>query len=338
LPENEQGGRFPYNLKLPRTAGFQVAMELVRGLHNLRAQHRGCVVTIGNFDGVHLGHRATLERLREHARTVGQPATVLTFEPTPREFLSPASAPARLTRLREKLVLLARERLERCVVLRFDAHLQRVRATDFIERLLVGRLGARRVVVGHDFRFGYRGEADVEVLKAAAPRHGFEVDIVEPLMLDGVRVSSTAVREALARGDLARAAGLLGRAYSMQGRVVEGDRLGHKLGYPTANLRLHRRVAPLGGIFAVRVHCADSRPLPGVASLGTRPTVNGTEPLLEAHIFDFAGDLYRRHLEIEFVEKLREERKFASLESMVMQIHEDARRARDILNVSNPGE
>jgi riboflavin kinase/FMN adenylyltransferase len=157
-------------------------------------------------------------------------------------------------------------------------------------------------------------------------------------VIDGVRVSSTAVREALASGDLARAARLLGRPYSMQGRVIEGERLGRKLGFPTANLRLHRRVAPLGGIFAVRVHGAGPQPLPAVASLGTRPTVNGTEPLLEAHLFDFAGDLYRRHLEIEFVEKLREERKFASLESMVMQMHEDARQARDILMVSNPSE
>jgi riboflavin kinase/FMN adenylyltransferase len=310
----------------------------VRGLHNLRAQHRGCAVTIGNFDGVHLGHRATLERLREHARQIGRPATVLTFEPTPREFLSPARAPARLTRLREKVVLLARERVDRCVVLRFDSHLQHVRATQFIERLLVARLGAERIVVGHDFRFGYRGEADIEVLKAAAPGHGFEVEVIEPLVIDGVRVSSTAVREALASGDLARAARLLGRPYSMQGRVIEGERLGRKLGFPTANLRLHRRVAPLGGIFAVRVHGAGPQPLPAVASLGTRPTVNGTEPLLEAHLFDFAGDLYRRHLEIEFVEKLREERKFASLEAMVMQMHEDARQARDILMVSNPSE
>ena len=308
-------------------------MELVRGLHNLRAQHRGCVVTIGNFDGVHLGHRATLERLREHAGRLGQPAAVLTFEPTPREFLSPARAPARLTRLREKLVLLARERVDRCVLLRFDEHLQRVRAPQFIERLLVGRLDARCIVIGHDFRFGYRGEADVAVLQAAAPKHGFEVDVIEPLMLDDVRVSSTAVREALAGGDLARAARLLGRPYSMQGRVIAGERLGHKLGFPTANLRLHRRVAPLGGIFAVRVHGVSAEPRPGVASLGTRPTVNGTEPLLEAHIFDFAGALYRRHIEVEFVERLREERKFATLEAMVMQMHEDARRARQALGM-----
>jgi riboflavin kinase/FMN adenylyltransferase len=316
---------------------IQVAMELVRGLHNLRAEHRGCAVTIGNFDGVHLGHRATLERLCQHARAIGQPATVLTFEPMPREFLSPTRAPARLTRLREKLVLLERESVDRCVVLRFDSHLQQVRPEQFIERLLVARLGARRIVVGHDFRFGYRGEADIEALQAAAPKHGFEVDVIEPLLIDGVRVSSTAVREALASGDLTRAARLLGRRYSMQGRVIRGERLGHKLGYPTANMRLHRHVAPLGGIFAVHVHGARQHSLPGVASLGTRPTVNGTELLLEAHIFDFAGDLYGRYLEVEFVAKLREELKFASLDAMVMEMHEDARKARAVLRADEPG-
>jgi len=308
-------------------------MELVRGLHNLRAEHRGCAVTIGNFDGVHLGHRATLDRLRGHARQVGLPATVLTFEPTPREFLSPARAPARLTRLREKLVLLNREHVDRCVVLHFNSQLQHMRGQEFVTGLLRQRLDARRVVVGHDFRFGFRGEADVEMLRAAAGTHAFEVDVVEPLTLAGERVSSSAVREALATGDLEHAARLLGRRYSMHGRVMEGDHLGQRLGFPTANIRLHRRVAPLGGIFAVRVLGVGDQPLPGVASLGTRPTVNGTEPLLEAHVFDFHGDLYRRHLEIEFVAKLREERKFASLEAMVMQMHEDASRAREVLRV-----
>lgn len=311
-------------------------MELVRGLHNLRTEHRGCAVTIGNFDGVHLGHRATLERLRWHARQIGMPATVVTFEPAPREFMSPPTrAPARLTRLREKLALLERERIDRCVVLRFNSRLQRLRAQQFIEDLLKQRLDARRIVVGHDFRFGYRGEADVEMLRAAAAGHAFEVDVVEPVMLDGERVSSTSVREALAAGNLARATRLLGRRYSMQGRVMAGNRLGHKLGYPTANFRLHRRVAPLGGIFAVRVHGVYERPMPAVASLGTRPTVNGTERLLEAHIFDFDGDLYRRYLEVEFVEKLREERKFESLEAMVMQMHEDARKAREVLEADS---
>jgi riboflavin kinase/FMN adenylyltransferase len=310
-------------------------MELVRGLHNLRARHRGCAVTIGNFDGVHLGHQATLERLRGHARQSGLPATVLTFEPSPREFLSPARAPARLTRLREKLVLLRQQRVDCCVVLRFDSALQHVRGQEFVSSLLRQQLDARHVVVGHDFRFGYRGEGDLQMLLAAAAERAFEVDVVEPLMLGDERVSSSAVRAALASGDLDRAARLLGRRYSMQGRVMAGDRLGHKLGFPTANIRLHRRVTPLGGIFAVRVHGIDAEPLPGVASLGTRPTVNGTEPLLEAHVFDFDGDLYRRHLEIEFVARLREERKFATLEVMVTQMHDDARQARAALKSLN---
>lgn len=311
-------------------------MELVRGLHNLRAEHRGCAVTIGTFDGVHLGHVAMIARLREHARRLGVPAMLITFEPTPREYLDPANAPARLTRLRERLPLLARAGVERCIVLRFDERLRSVRGAEFVERLLDRRFGARAVMVGHDFRFGFRGEADVEALRAAAPTHGFELDVLAPVMMDGERVSSSGVRAALAAGDLDRAAHWLGRRYSMQGRVIEGERLGRKLGFPTANLRLHRRVAPLAGIFAVRVHVAAGRGsgMAGVASLGTRPTVDGEELLLEAHVFDFDGDLYRRHIEVEFVQRLREERKFENLDALVAQMHEDARAARAVLSLS----
>jgi riboflavin kinase / FMN adenylyltransferase len=319
-------------------------MELVRGLHNLRAEHRGCAVTIGTFDGVHVGHVAMIARLREHARRLGVPATLVTFEPTPREYLDPTNAPARLTRLRERLPLFARAGVERCIVLRFDEHLRSVHGAEFVERLLDRRLGARAVMVGHDFRFGYKGEADVEALRAAAPAHGFELDVLAPVMIDGERVSSSGVRTALAAGDLDRAARWLGRRYSMQGRVIEGERLGRKLGFPTANLGMHRRVAPLTGIFAVRVHVGAPHPsslaagagrgsgLPGVASLGTRPTVDGRELLLEAHVFDFDGDLYRRHIEVEFVRRLREERRFESLDALVAQMHEDARAARAALS------
>jgi riboflavin kinase / FMN adenylyltransferase len=307
-------------------------MELVRGLHNLRATHRGCALTIGTFDGVHVGHQAMIARLREHARRLQLPATLVTFEPTPREYLDPANAPGRLTRLRERLPLLAHAGVDRCIVLRFDEHLRTVRGAEFVERLLDRRLGTRALVVGHDFRFGFRGEADVEALRAAAPAHGFELDVLEPVTIDGERVSSSGVRAALATGDLERAARWLGRRYSMHGRVIRGERLGQKLGFPTANLRLHRRVSPLAGIFAVRVHgVVSDRGLAGVASLGTRPTVDGTEVLLEAHVFDFDGDLYGRCLEVEFVGRLREERKFASLEALVAQMHEDARQARAIL-------
>jgi len=307
-------------------------MELVRGLHNLRAEHRGCALTIGTFDGVHLGHAAMIACLREHARRLGVPATLLTFEPTPREYLDPARAPARLTRLRERLPLLARAGVDRCIVLRFDEHLRTVRGVEFIERLLDKRLGARAVTVGHDFRFGFKGEADVTALREAAPAHGFELEVLDPVMVDGERVSSSGVREALAAGDLDRAARWLGRRYTMCGRVIEGERLGRKLGYPTANLRLHRLVSPLTGIFAVRVRGVETAAATaGVASLGTRPTVNGTEPLLEVHVFDFDGDLYGRHLEVEFVRRLRAEHRFESLEALVKQMHEDAKQARAIL-------
>lgn len=307
-------------------------MELVRGLHNLRAEHRGCALTIGTFDGVHVGHVAMIARLRAHARRLQVPATLLTFEPTPREYLDPAQAPARLTRLRERLPLFANAGVERCIVLRFDEQLRTVRGAEFVEKLLDERFGARLVMVGHDFRFGYRGEADVASLQAAAPAHGFEVDMLEPVLVDGERVSSTGVREALAAGDFERAARWLGRRYSMCGRVIAGERLGRKLGYPTANLRLHRLVAPLAGIFAVRVQGVPGRAVAyGVASLGTRPTVDGTERLLEVHVFDFDGDLYGQRLEVEFVRYLRAERRFETLEALVAQMHEDAQQAREAL-------
>ncbi len=307
-------------------------MELVRGLHNLRAEHRGCAVTIGTFDGVHVGHAAMIARAREHAGRHGVPATLLTFEPTPREYLDPARAPGRLTRLRERLPLFARAGVERCVVLRFDERLRTMRGPEFVEQLLDQRLGAKVVTVGHDFRFGYRGEADVAALRAVAPKHGIEVDVLEPVTLDGQRVSSSGIREALATGDLDRAARWLGRRYSICGRVVVGERLGRKLGYPTANLRLHRLVVPLTGIFAVRVRGVPGCPVAnGVASLGTRPTVDGSGLLLEAHVFDFDGDLYGRRLEVEFARFLRPERKFESLDALVRQMHEDAKQARAAL-------
>ena len=309
-------------------------MELVRGLHNLRAQHRGCAVTIGNFDGVHLGHRAMLERLGQHAERLAVPATVMTFEPTPREYFAPARAPARLTRLREKLELFAAAGVQRCVVLRFEQKLQNMRGASFAQELLGGKMGAKEVVVGRDFRFGAGGEADVALLQRLGPTLGFGVDVVEPVLVDGERVSSSAIRGALAHADLEHAARLLGRPYAMHGKVIRGEGLGRKLGFPTANMRVHRRVTPLEGIFAVRVRGAAARPLPGVANLGTRPTIGGREVLLEAHLFDFDADLYDRWLAVEFVKRLREERRFESLEAMVVQMHVDARQARAALGAA----
>ena len=308
-------------------------MELVRGLHNLRDRHRGSVVTIGNYDGVHRGHQHMLASVVERARTLGLPATVVTFEPTPREFFEGAAAPSRLMRLREKVEALPLYGVDRMVVLRFDRRMQGMSAADFVGQLLVSGLGTRHIVVGHDFHFARRREGTVATLREAGKRHRFEVEEVGQFLIEGERVSSSLVREALGRGDLARAGTLLGRPYRMAGRVRRGQQLGRKLGYPTANLALHRKVVPLWGVFAVRVSGAGLVDHPAVVSLGTRPTINGTDPLLEVHVFDFDGDLYGRYLDVDFVQRLRDEKRFESLDTLVEQMHRDAAQARVVLGI-----
>lgn len=305
-------------------------MQLIRGQRDLPRRHGGCAVTIGTYDGLHLGHQALLARVRSHAERLGLPAVMLTFEPTPREFLAPQEPPARLTTLRERWRILAESGLDYLWVLRFDDALRNLTAEDFAQ-LLAGRLRASVVVAGHDFRFARRGEATVPVLAAAGERLGFTVDVVPAVTLAGERVSSSGVRTALACGDFARAGRWLGRPYSMRGRVIGGRRLGRDLGFPTANLALGRRRAPVAGIFAVQVHGVAKGALPGVASLGTRPTIGGGEALLEAHVFDFSGDLYGREIEVEFAAKLRDEQRFANLEALTVQMERDARDARAIL-------
>ena len=311
-------------------------MELVRGLANLRDVHHGSVVTIGNYDGVHLGHQHMLSTVTARAREFGLPATVVTFEPTPREYFEGDAAPARLMRLREKLEALPLYGVERVVVLRFDRHMQAMGADEFVERLLVCGLGARHVVVGHDFHYARRREGNIDTLRAAGARHGYAVEEVGRFLVDGERVSSSLVRDALGRGDLARAGLLLGRAYRMAGRVRRGQQLGRRLGYPTANLALHRKVVPLWGVFAVRVSGAGLVDHPAVASLGTRPTIDGTEPLLEVHVFDHDGDLYGRYLDVDFVRRLRDERRFESLDALVEQMHRDAAEAREVHGSLSP--
>lgn len=308
-------------------------MDLVRGLHNLAPRHRGCVATIGNYDGVHLGHQHIIAALRERASALGVPAVVVTFEPTPREHFEGAAAPSRLTRLREKLAALESCGVDRVVVLRFDERMRGMGSAEFVDRLLVTGLGVRHVVVGHDFHFARRREGTIETLRTAGAVHGFSVEEVGQFLVDGERVSSSLVREALNRGDLDRATRLLGRSYRMAGRVRLGKRLGRQLGYPTANLALHRKVVPLWGIFAVRASGAGLVDHPAVASLGTRPTVDGTDPLLEVHLFDWDGDLYGRYLNVDFVARLRDEQKFASLDALVEQMHRDAAAARAVLGI-----
>lgn len=308
-------------------------MRLIRGVSG--GQQRlgtGGAVTIGSFDGIHLGHQALLARLKAHAACLGAPSVLLTFEPAPREYLVPADPPARLTSLRERCRILAPLDLEYLWLLHFGEMLRNLSAGAFAQ-LLVQELRPAVVVVGHDFRFGKNGAATAPVLAEAGRRLGFEVDVLPPVVLDGERISSSGVRAALARGDFAGARRALGRPWSMRGRVVPGQRLGVDLGFPTANLPLERRRAPVAGIFAVRVHGVAGVPLAGVASLGTRPTIGGTEALLEAHIFDFGGDLYGREIEVEFVAKLRDEERFATLDALTAQMRRDAAGAREILNV-----
>jgi riboflavin kinase/FMN adenylyltransferase len=307
-------------------------MELVRGLHNISRRHYGCVLTVGNYDGVHLGHQQMIGALRARASELRSAATVLVFEPSSKEFIDPEGAPPRLTRWREKYMALAALGVERLVTLRFDECMRAMTPRSFVDELIVAKLGTRHMVVGDDFRYGSNAGGTIESLRAAGEAHGFGVEQMPPFVVDAVRVSSTAVRERLERADFGGAARLLGRPYRMMGRVVHGRQLGRTLGFPTANLRLMRRKPPLWGILAVLVHGIGSRPLPAVASLGTRPTVNGIEPLLEAHIFDFSGDLYGRTIEVEFVAKLRDEVKFDSLDAMMVQMQIDAARARDLLS------
>jgi riboflavin kinase / FMN adenylyltransferase len=307
-------------------------MQLIRGLPPAGLLRGGQALTVGTYDGLHLGHQALLQRLRAHAARLGVSTLMVTFEPMPREYLTPDNPPARLTSLRERWRCLEAMPLDRLCVLRFGAATRGLSADQFAG-LLAERLNPAVVVVGHDFRFGRNGDGTAEKLLAAGARLGFAVDIVEPVTLAGERLSSSAIREALAAADLPRAERLLGRPYTMTGRVVRGEQLGRKLGFPTANVRFPHRKLPVAGIFAVRIRLrggADA-PLAGVASIGTRPTVGGTEPWLEVHVFDFAGDLYGREIAVECVQFLRPELKFGSLDAMVAQIHVDAAQARQLL-------
>ncbi|HEV3181928.1 MAG TPA: bifunctional riboflavin kinase/FAD synthetase [Steroidobacteraceae bacterium] len=306
-------------------------MQLIRGVTGLRGRSTGCAVTIGTYDGIHLGHQALLARARERAARLGTAAVLLTFEPTPREYLLPADPPARLTSLRERVRILAPLGLDYLWLLRFGEALRNLCAEEFAQ-LLVRELAPHIVVVGHDFRFARHGEATAPILAEAGRRLGFEVDVLPAVTLGGERISSSGVRAALAGGDFERARRWLGRPWSMRGRVQPGQRLGAQLGFPTANVPLERRRAPVAGIFAVHVHGVAEAALAGVASLGTRPTIGGTEALLEAHVFDFDGDLYGREIEVEFVARLRDEVRFATLDALTAQMQRDAADARRILN------
>ena len=300
-------------------------MQVFKGFPGVARGH--VALTIGNFDGVHRGHQAMLGRLTEAGEDLELPSTVLTFDPHPREFFARESAPPRLSSIRGKLEQFRAAGVMEVYVARFNAELAAMTAGDFIERILVDRLGVRWLLVGEDFRFGRGRSGDLAVLRAAA--RTFSVEAMRTIAVDGERASSTAVRQALAAGDLAHATSLLGRPYAMTGRVAHGDKLGASLGFPTANIVLRHKPA-LSGIFAVRVHGLGAAPRFGVASLGVRPTVKANaRPLLEVFIFDFNEPIYGRRVNVEFLHKLRDEERYPDLQSLTRQIHADVAQARE---------
>lgn len=311
-------------------------MRLKRNRPGLSGSQSHCrsVVTIGNFDGVHLGHQALVTRALERALP-GEQLGVVTFEPLPQAFFRPSEAPARLSTVRQKLALLSGWGVELCWLMRFDEVLSHLSPVEFVQQVLVDGLATRHVVVGEDFRFGHKRAGNVEMLDGLGQENGFSVETVAPVKLADQRISSTAIRQALAASDFNKAAAMLGRPFRMEGRVQVGQQLGRKLGYPTANLRVPVQPSPINGIFAVYCRrCSSitgSEWLPGVASLGRRPTVGGEDLLLEVHLFDFAADLYGQRLQVEFVAKLRDEVHFGSVDTMLVQMKRDEQHARKIL-------
>ena len=303
-------------------------MELIRGLHNLRPGHRGCVATIGAFDGVHRGHQAVISQLLQKSAELALPSVVILFEPLPREYFSPLNAPARLSSFREKFLALEALGVDRILRIRFTQDLQTMSAQNFIDTIFVEGLAVAHVVLGDDFRFGNDRQGDFELLAAQGKRYGFDVEPTATCACRGERVSSTRIREALQCSEFELAEDLLGRAFSISGKVVYGRQLGRTLGFPTANLELHRLRAPLSGVYAVDVSGPGLNSARGVANVGTRPTVNDSiKANLEVHLLGRKMDLYGKQIEVVFRHKLREELKFDSLEELKKSIARDVENA-----------
>ena len=309
-------------------------MQLIRGEYNLRTEHQHCVASIGNFDGVHLGHQAVFSAMQERSKALGVPATVIIFEPQPMEYFHLVQTPARLTRLREKLAAIADCGIDRVLMLEFGHHLAGMEANEFIDTVLVNGLAIRHLFVGDDFRFGKGRGGDFSLLQQAGETHGFQVEDMNTISHKDARISSTRIRQLLAEGDFASAKSCLGRPYRICGRVAHGNERGRTIGFPTLNVNLHRRVSPLHGVFAVKVNGLEEQALPGVANVGTRPTLDGeSQQLLEVHVFDFDRQVYGEHVAVEFVERLRDEKKFDSFADLQRQIQLDAATARAIFGL-----
>ncbi len=317
-------------------------MELIRSLHNLRDHHQKCVATIGNFDGIHLGHQAIISQLKEIAGKHDLPTVIITFEPQPQEYFSPENAPARLTRLREKIEEMERLSVDRLICLRFNSELASLSPRDFVKRLLIEGLDIRHLVVGDDFRFGKDRQGDYATLEKMADEFGYQLEHTATCSFAGERISSTRIRQALANDDLNLARELLGRDYAISGRVVHGDKRGKSLGFPTANMELHRLHSPVAGVYVTRVHImrrrqgADETIHPAVTSVGTRPMFDGEGMRLETHILDFNESLYAKHIRVVFLKKLRAEDNFSNVDDLIKAIATDIENARQYFAKNSP--
>lgn len=308
-------------------------MELIRGIHNIRTQHNGCVLTIGNFDGVHLGHAEVLKGLLNDAKKHNLPSTVMLFEPQPQEFFAKNNAPARLTRLRDKLRLLANLGIERVICISFNQQFANMQAEQFVSEILINKLGVKALTVGDDFRFGKQRRGNFKLLAQMGKTVHMDVKSTASFRQLNARVSSTLIREALANGELGHAKSMLGHNYAISGRVIHGWKRGRELGFRTANIALKRQVCPVNGVFAVQISL-DERTLYGVANIGNKPTFNGTRALLEVHLFDFAQEIYGQFMHVELIKKLRDEQKFETLTQLTAQIATDVAAAKQCFGLN----
>jgi len=306
-------------------------MRLIRGLTHLEPLQNGCVLSIGNFDGVHLGHKAVIKKLAERGAALGLPVVIMIFEPQPLEYFLEDNAPSRLMRLREKVIQFSKLPVDDLLILDFNQYLANYDAEHFIADILIKKLNVKHLVIGDDFHFGKARRGNFGMLKEQGSRFGFDVEDTGSYYVDGLRVSSTLIRDALGVGDLAEAEKLLGRSFSVCGRVAHGDKRGRTIGYPTANIQMFRKNTPVEGVFAVTMTGIDDQEYEGVANVGTRPTVDGgSKVILETHLFEFNKEIYGRYVEVHFKRKIRDEIRFQSLEALKNQIENDVADAKKI--------
>ena len=306
-------------------------MQLIRGLSHLEPFKNGCVLSIGNFDGLHLGHRAVIRKLVERGKVLGLPVVIMFFEPQPLEYFLGDNAPSRLMRLREKVIEMAKLPVDNLLIVRFNQNFANRDAEQFIEHILINTLNVKHLVIGDDFHFGKARRGNFAMLKEKGRLNGFTVEDTGSFQLEGLRISSTLIRDALVAGDLKRAEKLLGHCYSVCGRIAHGDKLGRTIGYPTANIRMHRKNTPVNGVFAVTMTGIDGLEFEGVANVGTRPTLDGgSKVILETYLFDFNKEIYGRYVEVHFHQKIRDESRFHSLEELKAQIVKDVAETKKI--------